>query len=234
MSVSTATCRGAKSRATDVTVDFVRTPDERFADLPDWPYEPRYVDVDGLRMAYVDEGPRDGTHDPAPARRADVGLPVPADAADAPRRRLPHRCSRPHRVRPFGQADRAGRLHLRRSRRLDVLVRRAARPPGHRAVRPGLGWPDRAARRRRAPWSVRPPRARQHVPARRRAGGGGLPAVAAGEPGDAVPRRRQAVAAGDARPSAQRCRGRGVSGAVPRRGAHGRGAAVPATGADRA
>ena len=42
-----------------MTVDFVRTPDERFADLPDWPYEPRYVDVDGLRMAYVDEGPRD-------------------------------------------------------------------------------------------------------------------------------------------------------------------------------
>ena len=43
-----------------MTVDFVRTPDERFADLPDWPYEPRYVDVDGLRMAYVDEGPPDG------------------------------------------------------------------------------------------------------------------------------------------------------------------------------
>ena len=41
-------------------VDFLRTPDERFADLPDWPYEPKYVDVDGLRMAYVDEGPRDG------------------------------------------------------------------------------------------------------------------------------------------------------------------------------
>ncbi len=43
-----------------MAVEFVRTPDERFADLPDWPYEPRYVDVDGLRMAYVDEGPADG------------------------------------------------------------------------------------------------------------------------------------------------------------------------------
>jgi haloalkane dehalogenase len=43
-----------------VPLEFVRTPDERFADLPDWPYEPRYVDVDGLRMAYVDEGPADG------------------------------------------------------------------------------------------------------------------------------------------------------------------------------
>lgn len=35
----------------------MRTPDERFADLPDFPYEPRYVELpDGLRMAYVDEG----------------------------------------------------------------------------------------------------------------------------------------------------------------------------------
>lgn len=37
----------------------VRTPDERFANLPDYPFEPRYVEVDGLRMHYVDEGPRD-------------------------------------------------------------------------------------------------------------------------------------------------------------------------------
>jgi haloalkane dehalogenase len=37
----------------------LRTPDDRFAGLEAWPYEPRYVDVgDGLRMHYVDEGPR--------------------------------------------------------------------------------------------------------------------------------------------------------------------------------
>ncbi len=41
-------------------MDFVRTPDDRFADLPDFPYEPKYVEVDGLRMAYVDVGPADG------------------------------------------------------------------------------------------------------------------------------------------------------------------------------
>ena len=41
----------------------LRTPDERFTDLPDWRYEPRYVTVtdpiDGteLRVAHVDEGP---------------------------------------------------------------------------------------------------------------------------------------------------------------------------------
>ena len=33
-----------------------RTPDERFDGLPDWSYEPRYVEQDGLRMHYVDEG----------------------------------------------------------------------------------------------------------------------------------------------------------------------------------
>jgi haloalkane dehalogenase len=38
----------------------LRTPDERFKDLPDYPFEPNYVEVDGLRMHYVDEGPKDG------------------------------------------------------------------------------------------------------------------------------------------------------------------------------
>ena len=42
----------------------LRTPDERFADLPDYPFEPHWVTVDSedgtLRMHYVDEGPRDG------------------------------------------------------------------------------------------------------------------------------------------------------------------------------
>lgn len=37
-----------------------RTPDERFAALPDWPYAPRYRDLaDGLRVHYVDEGARE-------------------------------------------------------------------------------------------------------------------------------------------------------------------------------
>lgn len=40
-------------------MDHLRTPDQRFADLPDYPYAPQYAEVDGLRMAYVDEGPRD-------------------------------------------------------------------------------------------------------------------------------------------------------------------------------
>lgn len=34
----------------------IRTPDERFANLPGFPYRPHYVEVNGLRMHYVDEG----------------------------------------------------------------------------------------------------------------------------------------------------------------------------------
>jgi len=36
-----------------------RTPPERFGILPDFPFTPRYVDQDGLRMHYVDEGTGD-------------------------------------------------------------------------------------------------------------------------------------------------------------------------------
>lgn len=39
-----------------------RTPDARFVDIPDYPFDPRYhVLGDGLRLHYVDEGPRDAT-----------------------------------------------------------------------------------------------------------------------------------------------------------------------------
>jgi haloalkane dehalogenase len=38
-------------------MDTLRTPDDRFEHLPEFPYAPRYVETaDGLRMAYVDEG----------------------------------------------------------------------------------------------------------------------------------------------------------------------------------
>ncbi len=36
-----------------------RTPDERFAWLPDFTFEPRYVEIDGLRRHYLEEGPGD-------------------------------------------------------------------------------------------------------------------------------------------------------------------------------
>jgi pimeloyl-ACP methyl ester carboxylesterase len=45
-------------------MEFLRTPDERFANLPDYPFAPHYVQVDdteggSLRMHYLDEGPAD-------------------------------------------------------------------------------------------------------------------------------------------------------------------------------
>lgn len=41
-------------------VAFLRTPDAAFAGLPDFPYAPHDLTFEGLRLAYVDEGPRDG------------------------------------------------------------------------------------------------------------------------------------------------------------------------------
>ena len=41
-------------------VSFVRTPEQRFEGLPQFPFPPQYVDVDGLRLHYVDVGPTDG------------------------------------------------------------------------------------------------------------------------------------------------------------------------------
>src|ERR1017187_1507164 len=38
----------------------LRTPDDRFADLPDFGYPPRYADVGGLRLAFTEAGPADG------------------------------------------------------------------------------------------------------------------------------------------------------------------------------
>ncbi len=44
-------------------MDILRTPDRRFAELPGYPFEPRYVHLSGgLRVHYLDEGPVD----PAP------------------------------------------------------------------------------------------------------------------------------------------------------------------------
>jgi haloalkane dehalogenase len=47
-------------------MDFVRTPDHRFDNLPDWPYSPVYTEIraahddpTSLRIAHIDEGPRD-------------------------------------------------------------------------------------------------------------------------------------------------------------------------------
>ena len=40
-------------------MELLRTPDERFANLPGYPFAPHYVEVDGVRIHYLDEGPAD-------------------------------------------------------------------------------------------------------------------------------------------------------------------------------
>jgi haloalkane dehalogenase len=41
------------------TGSVLRTPEERFANLPGFDYQPRYVEIEGLRMAYVEAGSGD-------------------------------------------------------------------------------------------------------------------------------------------------------------------------------
>ena len=36
--------------------EIFRTPDERFENLPGYPYEPNYVEVNGMRLHHLDEG----------------------------------------------------------------------------------------------------------------------------------------------------------------------------------
>ncbi|HSQ19929.1 MAG TPA: haloalkane dehalogenase, partial [Blastocatellia bacterium] len=37
-------------------MSLLRTPDQRFANLPDFPFPPNYVAVNGARVHYIDEG----------------------------------------------------------------------------------------------------------------------------------------------------------------------------------
>ena len=48
---------GVKTSWPDGSV--LRTPDDRFTNLPGFPYEPNYVEVEDLRMAYVENGAGD-------------------------------------------------------------------------------------------------------------------------------------------------------------------------------
>jgi haloalkane dehalogenase len=49
-------------RKTTDGIEFVRTPEACFDGIPNFPYEPKYVEIDGLRQAYVEDGP--ATADP--------------------------------------------------------------------------------------------------------------------------------------------------------------------------
>jgi len=51
---------GDEWMVTEDGIAYVRTPESRFQTLPDWPYEYRYVEIDGLRQAFAEAGPSDG------------------------------------------------------------------------------------------------------------------------------------------------------------------------------
>ena len=44
---------------TPAGIPYARTPDANFVGLADFPFEPHFLDLNGLHMHYVDEGPRD-------------------------------------------------------------------------------------------------------------------------------------------------------------------------------
>jgi haloalkane dehalogenase len=52
----------APAPAAPAAPSFLSTPASRFATLADYPYAENYVDLNGLRMHYVDAGPRDAAH----------------------------------------------------------------------------------------------------------------------------------------------------------------------------
>ena len=43
----------------EISPGIMRTPDDRFENLKDYPFQPNYMNIDGLRIHYLDEGPKD-------------------------------------------------------------------------------------------------------------------------------------------------------------------------------
>ena len=154
-------------------MEVLRTPDDRFAALPGWPYEPLYTEIpagDGegtLRIHHVDEGPPDA--DPVLCLHGEPSwgylyrkmIPVLAGAG--------LRVVVPDLV-GFGRSDKpVERADYTYQRHVDWMsgVARGHRPPPHHARLPGLGRADRPAPGGRAPGPLRPPRRGQHLPADR-------------------------------------------------------------------
>ena len=170
----------------------LRTPDQRFANLPGFPYEPNYTDVpDGeggtLRVHHVDAGPSDG-----PIVLCMHGQPtwsylyrrmIPVLVADGPAGTR----ARPSRLRPLGQADTARGLQLQPASRLAQRVARRQRRARRDPRGTGLGRADRPAHGRREPGSLRSDCRREHRPAvgSRDAGRSSPSRQGVPEPGDA-------------------------------------------------
>ena len=168
----------------------LRTPDDRFAGLADYPFAPHYCDDRerrraGAAHALSRRGAAGCCARAAAARRAELELPLPAHHSAAGRARPSRAGAGPDRLRPLRQAGRANGLHLRAPCRLDQRLADVARSEAHHAVLPGLGRSDRAAAGRAlsrtgSPASLPPTPACRSAAARRRCrSGSGLPSASA-------------------------------------------------------
>ena len=50
----------APAQSEEIRPGVYRTPDDRFENLPDFDFAPNYVEIQGYRVHYLDEGPADG------------------------------------------------------------------------------------------------------------------------------------------------------------------------------
>jgi len=48
------------AQAEEIKPSVLRTPETRFVGLKGYPFEACYIEIDGMRVHYLDEGPRDG------------------------------------------------------------------------------------------------------------------------------------------------------------------------------
>jgi haloalkane dehalogenase len=87
---------------TSAGVTFVRTPESNFEHLVDFPYAPNHLEIDGLRVHYVDEGPAD-----APVALMVHGMPTWGylyRSMIPPLRAAGYRCIVPDHI-GFGRSD---------------------------------------------------------------------------------------------------------------------------------
>ena len=88
----------------------LRTPDEQFENLPDFPFEPHYLEIDDgeggrLRMHYLDEGPARRPDGPVPARPTGLELLLQEDDPATRCGRASCDRSRYCRLRTIGQTN---------------------------------------------------------------------------------------------------------------------------------
>ena len=127
-------------------MELLRTPDDRFADLPGYPFAPHYVEIpdgDGGDAARPPprRGPRRRPGRAAPARRAVLELPLPAHDPGAGRRRapLPSPPTSSASAAPTSRPSASDYTYARQVEWLRSALFDAPRPARHHARRPGLG-----------------------------------------------------------------------------------------------